>query len=195
MISYLNSARCYKHLTVDDLPNIIHGIARRTDAVETVVDKESDAREGRTDTKYMLEEHVIAYWLEGHIARWYLGIFEAEKSDKLLISYMIHADSNRQSWTFPETAEILETPVKQITSSKVKVQYLGYVRIQCNLVSKILSTEIDNIVNFIEKNRTLLTIVLNYILRIYLGKIFLILICLRFWLVFAFQIKSNLIFL
>ena len=61
MISYLNSARCYKHLTVDDLPNIIHGIARRTDAVETVVDKESDAREGRTDTKYMLEEHVIAY--------------------------------------------------------------------------------------------------------------------------------------
>ena len=52
---------------------------------------------------------------------------EAEKSDKLLISYMIQADSKRQSWTFPETAEILETSVEQITASKVKVQYLGSV--------------------------------------------------------------------
>ena len=33
------------------------------------------------------------YRLEGHTARWYLGIVEAEKSDKLLISYMICTDS------------------------------------------------------------------------------------------------------
>ena len=89
--------------------------------------------------------------MEGHIARWYLGIAEAEKSDKLLISYMICADSKGQSWAFPETAEILEIPVAQIIASKVKVQYLGSVRIWCNLVSKTLSNEMDNIVNSIEK--------------------------------------------
>ena len=62
---------------------------------------------------------------------------------------MIHADSKERSWTFPETAEILETFVEQITASKV--QYLDSVRIRYNLVSKTLSNEMDNIVNFIEK--------------------------------------------
>ena len=123
----MNSARCCKRITVDDLCNIIYGIAGQTDLAETVVDKESDTGEGQTDTKYKLGKHVIAYWLGGHIARWYLGMVEAEKSDKLLISYMIQADSKRQSWTFPETAEILETSVEQIIASKVKVQYLGSV--------------------------------------------------------------------
>ena len=41
LISYLNSARCCKRVTVDDLYNITHGKARRMDVVETVVDKES----------------------------------------------------------------------------------------------------------------------------------------------------------
>ena len=62
---------------------------------------------------------------------------------------MIHADSKGRSWTFPETAEILETFVEQITASKV--QYLDSVRIRYNLVSKTLSNEMDNIANFIEK--------------------------------------------
>ena len=68
----------------------------------------------------MLGEHVIAHWLEGHIARWYLGTVEAKKSDKLLISCLIPPDSKGQSWTFLETAEILETSVEQIIASKVK---------------------------------------------------------------------------
>ena len=41
-MSYLNSTRCYKRITVDDLCNIMHGIDGQTDAVETVVDKEND---------------------------------------------------------------------------------------------------------------------------------------------------------
>lgn len=42
LISYLNSTRCYKRITVDDLCNIMHGIGGQTDVVETVVDKEND---------------------------------------------------------------------------------------------------------------------------------------------------------
>ena len=68
LISYLNMTRCCKCITVDDLHNIIHGIAGQTDAIETVVDKESYTQEGQTDTKYMLQQHVIAGCLEGHIA-------------------------------------------------------------------------------------------------------------------------------
>ena len=64
---------------------------------------------------------------------------------------MIHADTKGQSWTFPKTAEILETSVEQIIASTVKVHYLGSLRIWCNLVSKTLSNEMDNIVNSIEK--------------------------------------------
>ena len=82
---------------------------------------------------------------------WYLGIVEAEKSDKFIISYMICADSKGKSWTFPETAKILETSVNQIIASKVKVEYLGSVRIQCILVFETLSNEMDNFVSFTKK--------------------------------------------
>ena len=47
----------------------MHGIVGRTDVVQTVVDKEIDTEERQTDNKYMLGEHVIAYWLEEHIVR------------------------------------------------------------------------------------------------------------------------------
>lgn len=49
--------------------------------------------------------------------RWYLGIVEAGKSEKLLISFMVRADSKGQIWVFPEIAEILETSVQQIAAS------------------------------------------------------------------------------
>lgn len=104
-------------MNVDDLYNITHGKARRMDVVETVVDKESVTGERQTFNKYMLGEHVIAYQLEGYIVRWYLGIVEAGKSEKLLISFMVRADSKGQIWVFPEIAEILETSVQQIAAS------------------------------------------------------------------------------
>ena len=93
MISYLNSTSFCKSITADDLGNI-HGITGRTDVVKTVNDTESDTGERKTDSKYIFGEHVTAYWLKGHIVRWYLGIVETEKSKKLLISYMIPVDSN-----------------------------------------------------------------------------------------------------
>ena len=49
----------------------------------------------------MLEEHVVPNWLEEHITRSNRDKAVAEKSGKLFISYMIHADSKRKvgfSW-------------------------------------------------------------------------------------------------
>ena len=138
---------------VDDLRNIMHGIAGRSDSAETVdlVKKESNTMEKQKEKQYNLGEHVISFWLEGNVSnKWYLGIVEAEKCDKLLISYMIRGDSKGQSWTFPETAEILETNSEQIIATKVKVQYLGSVRIWCNLVSKTV-TEMHKMVKLVEK--------------------------------------------
>ena len=48
----------------------MHGTAGQTDVVETVVNKEIGTGKKQTDNKYMLGEHVVVYWLEGHIARW-----------------------------------------------------------------------------------------------------------------------------
>ena len=47
----------------------------------------------------------------------------------------------------------METSVEQILASKVRVQYLGSVRIRWYLVSKTLSNEMDNVVNSIEKKQ------------------------------------------
>ena len=59
LISYLNSARSCKRITVDDLRNVMHGVAGRTDVIEVdLVDKESDSTETQTDNKYMLGENM-----------------------------------------------------------------------------------------------------------------------------------------
>ena len=101
-LMFKNSARCCKRITVDDLCNIMHGIAGRNDLAETVglIEKESNTMEKQKEKQYNLGKNVIAFWLEGNAAKWYLGIVEAEKCDKLLISYMIRGDSKGQSWHF-----------------------------------------------------------------------------------------------
>ena len=57
----------------------------------------------------------------------------------------------KEKLDFLETAEILETSIEQILAWKMRVQYLGFVRMRCNLVSKTLSNEMHNVVNSIEK--------------------------------------------
>ena len=52
--------------------------------------------EDREINKNMLEEHVVPNWLEEHITRSNRDKAVAEKSGKLFISYMIHADSKRK---------------------------------------------------------------------------------------------------
>ena len=62
---------------------------------------------------------------------------------------MILANSKWQSWTSPETAENLE----QISAPKLKLQYLGSIRILCNSVPKTISNKMNNIVYSIEKKQ------------------------------------------
>ena len=48
---------------------------------------------------------------------------------------MSKADKKGKVWTFLECAELLETSQEQILATKVKVQYLGTVRIRCHIIS------------------------------------------------------------
>ena len=67
---------------------------------------------------------------------------------------MILANSKWQSWTSPETAENLEQiSVQQIIAPKLKLQYLGSIRIRCNSVPKTISNKMNNIVYSIEKKQ------------------------------------------
>ena len=56
---------------------------------------------------------------------------------------MTKADRKGQNWTFPESAEIVETSPDQILATKVKVEYLGSIRICCHIVSKDLIKDIN----------------------------------------------------
>ena len=81
--------------------------------------------------------------------KWHLGIVEGFNNEKVVISYMTRADETGAglSWTFPETSKVLETSIDQILASKVKVQFLGTVRIRWKIVDKKLITELNNTVN------------------------------------------------
>ena len=73
-----------------------------------------------------------------------MGVIEAVRDDKILVSYMVRADSDGETWVFPETAELLETKEEQILAKKVLVQYVGNVRIRCKILSKTLIAEIKS---------------------------------------------------
>ena len=94
--------------------------------------------------EYQMGEHVIAFWLE---AKWHLGGVEGLKNGNPVVSYMIRADSKGKSWTYPESAEVLETSCDQILTSKVKVQYLGLVHIRCNIFANEIIHEMNTAVN------------------------------------------------
>ena len=91
-------------------------------------------------------EHLIAFWVEGNETKWHLGVVEGIKNENPLVPYMIQTDTKGKSWTYPESAEVLLTSCHQILTSKVKLQYLGSVRICCNILSNDLIQEINTAV-------------------------------------------------
>ena len=75
----------------------------------------------------------------------YLGVVEGLKDNNLVVSYMVvRADPKGYSWTYPESAQVLKTSQEQVLASKVKVQYLGSVRIRCKIFSKSLIQDTNN---------------------------------------------------
>ena len=89
----------------------------------------------KNPVQYQISEHLIAFWVEGNETKWHLGVVEGIANENPLVSYMMQTDTKRKSWTYPESAEVLLTSCDQILASKVKVQYLGSVRIRCNILS------------------------------------------------------------
>ena len=68
------------------------------------------AQIAENDSKHVLMgERVIAFWIDRNETKWYLGVVERMINDNPVISYMIRTDKKEKSWTYPGTAEILET--------------------------------------------------------------------------------------
>ena len=99
-------------------------------------------------SQYQLGEHIIAFWVEGNEAKWHLGVVEGQKNNTPTVSYMVRTDPKGKSWTYPESADVLQTSCDQILAAKVKVQYLGSVRIRCVIVAN----ELIDQMNFIIKD-------------------------------------------
>ena len=59
---------------------------------------------------------------------------------------MVPAGGNKSSWTFPESAEVLETSIDQVMATKVKVQYLGTVRIRVTLPNDVVKSMDDFVI-------------------------------------------------
>ena len=89
----------------------MYSIIGRSEAVPTNINEISGSSMGaicRKESEIVQGGH-IAFWVEGNKTKWYLGIVETKKNDKLVISYMSKADKKGKVWAFPECAELLET--------------------------------------------------------------------------------------
>ena len=90
---------------------------------------------GNCPDEFIPGEHVVAFWLEDKF-QWYLGVVDEVVEGIPVVSYMIRSGEN---WVFPETAEVIETPLEQIIEKGVVVEYLKSVRIRCKLKSEELA--------------------------------------------------------
>ena len=99
LISFLSNARLCKTITMANLTNIMHGIigksgieaptpVLRDEPEEEAANQTSLSSPDRSHIQYQCGEHVIAFWLEGNTAKWYLGVVEGISDGKILISYM-----------------------------------------------------------------------------------------------------------
>jgi hypothetical protein len=70
---------------------------------------------------------------EGNDIKWYLGIVDVVKADRVVVSYMTRTDNAGCSWVFPEKADINDTSFDQIIATKIQVHYSGSVRIKCQI--------------------------------------------------------------
>ena len=62
-------------------------------------------------------------------------------NDYPVMPYIVKTDMKGKSWTYQETAEVLNTKCEQVPASNVKKQYLGSVHIHCIITSPELMIE------------------------------------------------------
>ena len=140
LTSYLTNARSSKTLSITDLNRVLHCLAHQSsvELQEQTFDSEDEHHVG---------DHVIAYWLEGNSADFFLGVIDKIQDDKIFVSYMVRADSCGATWVYPETAELLETKREQILAKNVLVQYVGSIRIRCKILSETLIADIKSTIS------------------------------------------------
>ena len=73
--------------------------------------------------------HVAAVWADdfdaaGKKLTWHIGVVESLNVDSVKVSYLMQSSSKSKStWIFPETASTFITPVDQIISSDINIEY------------------------------------------------------------------------
>ena len=86
---YLCSARSCKTITIEDLNNIMHGIASKNiaEVAGISIQLRSEVAQSANNTdpsgnqsNFVTGEHVIAFWCENESVKWHLGIVDALKN-------------------------------------------------------------------------------------------------------------------
>ena len=94
---------------------------------------------------YVCAKHIAVFWYEDNNVMWHLGIVEEIMKENLRVSYLTQDDCKGVSWTFPETAEVLETSFEQILASEIVVKFSGTVQIRCKISDKTLFTKLNGV--------------------------------------------------
>ena len=137
LTQYLSKATSCKTLTLQDLSNVMIGIAGKSlkSDLEHTESHEKPKEKNVSDLDQLQQgEHIIAFWIEGNDTKWNLGVVDTVlEADKFIVSYLTRTDTAGKSWAFPQNSDINETSVDQILARKVKVNYSGDVRIKCQI--------------------------------------------------------------
>ena len=143
LISYLDNARSVRSITLNDLNNVLHGLANTI----PLVNPDSQNKDG-----FVIGEYVAAFWLEGATYKWHLGVVENIHSDQtIVISYLIRADPKGKTWVFPDEAQLEETGNEQILMRNILVSYMRSVRIKCKIENDLNVIELDKAIEHLNQ--------------------------------------------
>ena len=125
LITYLDTARCTKTLTLQDLNHVLTGLTAQ------VLNKNSS----NTTQDFTIGEHIAPFWIEDQY-KWHLGVVETILDNgNPKVSYLYTTDNDRKTWTYPdpENKEMHETEKDQILLKNIKVNYLSSINIKCEI--------------------------------------------------------------
>ena len=143
LISYLDNARSVRSITLNDLNNVLHGLANTI----PLANPDSQNKDG-----FVIGEYVAAFWLEGATYKWHLGVVENIHSDQtIVISYLIRADPKGKTWVFPDEAQLEETGNEQILMRNMLVSYMRSVRIKCKIENDLNVIELDKVLEHLNQ--------------------------------------------
>ena len=89
LITYLDTARSCKNISMNDLNNILFGIA-------SSVTPSSTSTSSSEYTNFVAGDHIAAFWFEHGKHKWFLGIIDTVVSDSTIkVLYLKRVDGNK----------------------------------------------------------------------------------------------------